>query len=230
MTTVESWNRQIRLFAHYFLRHANLPREPFTFLDVGCGTGAALGEIKHYYPHAHLFGCDFELKHVEIARRMNGEHAHFFQADIREISHRYDILYVSNILEHLTDWRRALEGLLALCRRLYILVPYREVIKKGKSDIPYVDHVVSFNKNTFDYLKNREFRVEMRVIRTPFAWGHPFTRELFLRTKSVLNKEHFELQRELLVSVTSDNKITDLLPQKPFQGRLKASISCFSIK
>jgi SAM-dependent methyltransferase len=220
MSTLENWDRQIRLFAHYFQCYSNLPSQTFTLLDVGCGTGAALGELKRFYPHADLFGCDFENDHIEIARRMNGENAHFFRADIRDVSGRYDIIYASNIIEHLKDWQPVLNRLITFCDRLYVLVPYREELSDHKSGVPNVDHVVSFNKSSFDFLKSKEISVEMKVIRTPHAWGHPLKREIYLRTRALLKNEPFDVQRELLVAITNTNRGNEVLPIEPFKSRL----------
>ena len=220
MSTLENWNKQILLFAKYFTCHANLPSQPFTLLDVGCGTGAALRELRRHYPHAALFGCDFENEHVELARRMNGDYAHFFLADIRDVSGRYDIIYVSNILEHLKDWQPVLDRLITFCDRLYVLVPYREELSDHKSGAPNVDHIVSFNKSSFDFLKSKEISAEMRVIRTPYAWGHPLKREIYFRTRALLKNEPFDVQRELLVSITNTNSSNEVLPIKPFKSRL----------
>ena len=203
MTSLEAWDRQIALFARYFLRHANLPQGVFSLLDVGCGTGAALRAMRASRPDAVLRGCDAEEEHVAISRRMSGEGASYFVADALGYGGSYDVIYISNLLEHIEAWQAAADHALARCRRLYVLVPYRERIGARRSAVPGVDHVASFDERSFDGYAGRGASVETRVIRTPWAWGHPLRREVVLRIRGRLRGAPVEPQRELLVAVTN---------------------------
>jgi SAM-dependent methyltransferase len=222
VSQIERWDRQIRLFAAFFLRHANLPAGPFTLLDVGCGTGSAAAAIKRRHPEAAVSGCDVSAEVVELARGMNGRHAAFFRAGAGEVTGRYDVLYLSNILEHLEDWPAVVDRLLGLCGRMYVLVPYREPLPAARSGIPYHDHVVSFDRDSFSHLQRGPCTVEQRVIRTPNAWGHTLRRETALRVRSLVSGEPVERRRELLVAVTTAAGRGDrCLPARPFVRGLR---------
>lgn len=201
------WDSQVRLFAKYFLAHVNLPKIKFSLLDVGCGTGSALSEIKKCYPLANLFGCDMAEEHVALSRKKNGEVAQFFQGTIESIDGFFDILYVSNVLEHVPDWKAALEHMIRHSNQVYVLVPYREEInRKPLSELTTDDHIHSFDEKSFLWLKNSS-DIQMRVIRTPYAWGHPLRREIILKIKSVFAGRHMNVQRELLVLINKKERV-----------------------
>jgi SAM-dependent methyltransferase len=222
---VKHWNNQIRLFAKYFLEHANLPSHKFILLDVGCGTGAALKEIHNSYPHAELFGCDLEEEHVNISIRMNLQYGKFFQSDIMQLRSFYDVIYISNVIEHLPNWQEAVSHLIKCCHRLYILVPYRESLELYLTEhVPGINHVVSFNRKSLSFIDSKQFSIEARVIRTPYAWGHSVQRELFFLIKALFKRQKFNIQREIIFSITNKNIQHTVLPHKPFQNILKSII------
>lgn len=203
-TRVKSWDRQIRLFARYFLAHARLPSSgEFSLLDIGCGTGSGLAEIKAKRPAARLFGCDVDALHVRLARYLNGSCADFFQADIENVQGGFDYIYISNLLEHIEDWLPPFCRLCELADCVFVLVPYQEDLsKRVPSGVPHVDHLSSFNYNSFDFLLEQGFAVQKRVIRTPHAWGPPIHGELLSVVRSVLSARRPERRRELLVQVS----------------------------
>jgi SAM-dependent methyltransferase len=216
------WDEQIRLFARYFLAHARLPLVPFSLLDAGCGTGSALYEIRKCYPHAIVAGCDLEYKHVHISTERNGKYAHIYRADIMELQNHYDIIYISNVIEHIKEWKNAILHLLKCCDRLYILVPFLEDIREVViSNIPIDNHVSSFDIKSFDFLRNYNYKAKIRIIRTPHAWGYPLQREIALRFKSMISRKKFIPQRELLIAISChDGNI--ILPENPFQGLFRS--------
>ncbi|MFA5713267.1 MAG: peptide chain release factor N(5)-glutamine methyltransferase [Bacteroidales bacterium] len=42
---------------------------PFTFLDVGCGSGAIVSAIANRFPQVEAYGCDVSEKALEVAKR-----------------------------------------------------------------------------------------------------------------------------------------------------------------
>ncbi|HBE41183.1 MAG TPA: hypothetical protein DDW27_08270 [Bacteroidales bacterium] len=216
---INKWDYQVELFARYFCAHARLPKDSkFTLLDVGCGTGSALRIIKTEYPQSDLYGCDIEPEHIRISEQLNGQYGKYFISDIENLKSYWDILYLSNVLEHLKDWRRMISQLLSNTNRLYILVPFRERITflpEDNSDHSY--HLNSFDTESFSYLENLDYLVEYRVITTPYAWGSGPVRNLFYKY-SVFGSPN-EYRSELLVCITRRNALVT----KPFHSRIKAT-------
>jgi SAM-dependent methyltransferase len=218
---LSNWDRQVNLFAKYFLAHVNLPETPFSLLDFGCGTGSALRVIKNKCPKATLYGCDVDELHLQISREKNGDCATFFKSDFCSISDHYDIIYVSNVIEHIRDWKAVVVRLVSRSNQLYILVPYKEQIKPPSSDLAEIDqHVSKFDKQSFRFLFSKGLEIKQRVIRTPYAWGHPLLREYALRFKAFISKNKFDVQHELLVSITKREYVVN----RPFKNRVNALI------
>jgi SAM-dependent methyltransferase len=204
--SLENWDKQIRIFASHFLRNVNLPSSSFSLLDVGCGTEGALAEIKAEYPKAILHGCDLEEEHVRISSKRNGNLATFFLSDISGVRDHYDVIYISNVIEHISDYNSAITHLLNRCKRLYILVPYKEQLDGNvRSNVPGVDHINTFDLDSFKIYDNNEYRVLKRVISTPYAWGDPLKREIGLKFKALITGSQYIVKRELLVSITRKN-------------------------
>ena len=209
---LQNWDNQVELFASYFLVNARLPRTgKFTLLDVGCGTGTALRIIKSIYPDAQLSGCDLEPEQVQISKDINGRYGDFFISDIANLNAHWDFILLSNVLEHLYDWNIYLDHLLKCTNRLFIMVPYREKILSlptDKNDHSF--HVNSFQSNTFEYLIEKGFDVNYRIITTPYAWG-PGPIQSFLN-KYKLNRKKTPYQSEMLVAISR----RDVSLPKPF--------------
>lgn len=227
----ESWDKQIRIFAKHFLSHANLPSCEFTLMDVGCGIGSALREIHSAYPKAQLFGCDLDTDHINECLRKHGGYGNFFQGNALDINDHYDVIYVSNVLEHLPDWQLIVKQLLSWCTRLYIFLPYKETFK-GKPVEPNMglEHWTSFNERSFDCIALDGVEIKSRIIRTPGAWGHPLKREIGLRIKALIKRKPFDMQRQILFAITNLCEGNDAIPQKAFLRRLRVLFNLISLK
>lgn len=98
-----------------------------TFLDVACAQGQASVSAAARFPSLRYLGVDFAAAGIAKARAAHPD------VEFRVISEDWDdlpkadVLYCSNTLEHLPDWR---ERISALCEHAHsavcILVPYCE--------------------------------------------------------------------------------------------------------
>lgn len=203
---LKKWDRQIRLFARYFLANAVLPKdEKFTLLDVGCGTGSALREIKRIYQQSDLYGCDIEKEHVDLSVQLNDEFGKFFCSDILRVTGFFDVVYASNILEHLPFWKDATYHLLEIARQVYVMVPYEEILEaQTQNGHAAIDmHINSFGLKSFDFLLPQGISVESRVILAPVAWGPPIEQEIKWFIRSMFGQERRCLPRQALFCLKS---------------------------
>ncbi len=126
-------------FRREFLRNAQRKaisvvdiRPGMHFLDVGCGTGWAVGEVANLAGGRGVFyGVDLSPKMIEKAREnfQGGENIHFLQANVESIpldSESFDAIICTNSFHHYPRPDRALAEMQRLLKRggkLVILDP-----------------------------------------------------------------------------------------------------------
>ena len=96
-------------------------------LDWGCGTGEAAAFLQSLFPYASVTGLDFSPTAISRAAAKYPE-VRFTSASLDELDEYFDLIFVSNTLEHFDEPWRVADGLATRTRRLLIaLVPFREV-------------------------------------------------------------------------------------------------------
>jgi hypothetical protein len=179
---------QTRVFAETLCRHVALPtKEPFTLCDFGCALGDGLKVFRRKYPPAVLFGVDFSATAIARCRAGNSGLATFRVASFEDLDGQFDVIYASNILEHFRDLEDKARLLLARCRRLLVMVPFREPLTCGPDGAPPAgEHQRSFDKDSFDFLiaEGVARSVTAKVVSCPGAWSWPLSWRLRERTKN----------------------------------------------
>jgi ubiquinone/menaquinone biosynthesis C-methylase UbiE len=109
------WN-EITRYCNYF------SHETLSVLEVGCGTGELIGELKA----ARKTGIDFSQKMIDIARKQYPE-VDFKVMDAEElnIGEKFDLIIVSNLIGFTDDVQAVFEQLHKVCHsRTKIVVTY----------------------------------------------------------------------------------------------------------
>jgi ubiquinone/menaquinone biosynthesis C-methylase UbiE len=166
---------QTRMFAEAFCQHVRLDYAgTFTLLDVGCALGDALRAFHEHYPNAELHGIDISDVAISRCQAELGVQAQFSVGSIERLVQSFDVIYVSNVLEHFTDYKEKVRSLTKHCRRLCIMVPFNERCNgKPLMPDPNQHHQHTFQRNSFDYLV-REGVAKLvcpHVVSCPGAWG-----------------------------------------------------------
>lgn len=169
---------QTRLFATFFCKTINLDYEKeFSLLDAGCALGDAVRVFAERYPNAKITAVDVSPVAVERAKEKYGHLANFLVCNIDEISNNYDVIYISNVLEHYLKYQDKARYLTKKCNRLCIMVPYDEREKQGGKPITpdpsHTRHQYPFYEDSFNFLVKEGFarRIETYIISCPGTWG-----------------------------------------------------------
>lgn len=126
------------------LRHVDLPwrggAEPRArMLDVGCGVGHYSVLVARHAPHLEYFGTDASPAMIQIARKYyRGSDPRAFTVCPFEDNafEEYDLLLLSQVVEHLPDPPSALELALIRARRYVLLHRLRTQGAPGRVDEP----------------------------------------------------------------------------------------------
>lgn len=98
-----------------FLQNKNIFENVNSIADFGCGTGHLLYFIKKLYPEKELFGSDFSQSAVDYAKKYI-PNVNFEVIDIYDyipnFSEKFDLIFFTEVLEHLLYPNQALENLL----------------------------------------------------------------------------------------------------------------------
>ena len=89
--------------------HCGLRLEvPFSYCDIGCGTGFTLVAAASVHPYAVFVGLDISARHIEAARRLASdcglENVRFLQRDINESDVLPDRQFDFIVIHGLISW------------------------------------------------------------------------------------------------------------------------------
>jgi SAM-dependent methyltransferase len=139
-------------------------------LDVGCGAGHSLGLLRAGRPEARIAGADVSPEALRRAR----EHGmtDLFELDIERdaLPRRWDLVFSSLVLEHLSDDGAALRNMAAMTRRHLVLATIAGDFQRYRPWEEQVGHVRNYPPGAL------EAKLEGlgATIRRADYWGYPF--------------------------------------------------------
>lgn len=154
-------------------------------LDVGCGTGLLLSEIKNEYKDVKLFGTDVSPMVLRFAN-LNIPQGQFFKNDISKVklNIKADLILCCDVLEHIKDYKNALININASCNKYFLLTTLQNRMRGFEKN---VGHVRNFQKNgLIQELNNTGFAI-IKII----EWGFPFYSPIYRSLFSVKGVEGF---------------------------------------
>ena len=165
---------QTTIFAAGFCLHVpSLSPSPQTILDYGAGTGDSAPILKMRFPTASISLWDFS----EVARQeQRDKYLKVAQILDHEPTEVYDLVYSSNVIEHIED-KSAFVHHLAQRSKRYLVIqgPYEERHVSGAPitpDAPKGEHIWTIDKSILEILPS-DFDWRMELFETPFAWNGP---------------------------------------------------------
>lgn len=136
-----------------------------TFLDAGGGEGYKAFLVTKFWDVA-VTVSDLSEEACNRARELFGLHT--IPADLHQLPFevdQFDVVLCSESLEHVSDYRKAVNELLRVTgKALIITVPHESLKKIAKNTLNEIvhGHIHSFNKASFEYLKQLGFKVVVR--------------------------------------------------------------------
>ena len=102
--------------------------KPNQVLDVGCGEGFLLNEIKNKYKNISLTGIEMEAS-FKLKNKLKNKGIRLIEQKIEnldKIKNKYDTVICTHVLEHILDINLAYENLKKICKKRLIIVVPRE--------------------------------------------------------------------------------------------------------
>lgn len=142
---------------------APLRNQKLDILDVGCGNGHLISKIKSTFPIFNLFGTDVSQIAIEDAKRKYPI-ADFWIADysrdIPERSKKFDIIILSEVIEHVEDQQTLIRNLYKLLKETGTLYLSTQSGKRYKMDREVLGHLRHYSKSDiYTLLENNKFLI-----------------------------------------------------------------------
>jgi len=97
---------------------------PASICEVGCGAGGVLAGLRAAYPEVDLYGFDISPDAAGFWEEHSGQKIHFQLGDFFELNKKhYDVLLVLDVIEHVIDPWKFLEGLKPWSDHILLHIP-----------------------------------------------------------------------------------------------------------
>lgn len=165
-------------------------------LDVGCGQGSLLQDLRPLRPQARYAGVDFSEKALEVARQRAPD-AEFAALDLTRahLERRFDLVLCTDVVEHIEDDDAAFTNLAAMTGRWLLVSTLQGRMR------PYEAQVGHYRNYAHGELQAKIEATGLRVRRV-VQWGFPFYsplyRDLFRATGLKVGEGRFGPGRRVL--------------------------------
>lgn len=201
---IEDWERkkgrvQTENFAREQIKYFDIEKDfSGSILDFGCGLGDAIPVYKENYPNAKISGVDISTTGIEKCNKRYGEIANFIAGSYDDVP-EVDVIISSNVFEHLSHNIDVAKKLIDRCKKLYIIVPYKEYPLS-------LEHI-----NTYDEFYFHEINPDRTIIFQSKGWTEYGMSLLKLNVVNCIKKIfgiHIkERSRQIMFEFTNKNKI-----------------------
>ena len=161
--------------------------EPGSILDVGCGEGSITDLLARKFPGANVTGTDQSSEAIRLAHsRYAGSNLTFrIESAGDPAAARFDLVACLEVLEHVDDWRRFLDGLCDRSARCLLLsFPTGRMRPYEK----FVGHVRNFSRGEVEqHLEGRGF-LPLSIAYAGFPFYSPLYREICQLTNAGANQ------------------------------------------
>lgn len=150
---------------------------PLTFesvLDVGCGQGSLLAELRSQFSHIKPNGVDISASAVELAR-MRVPDGRFWVLDVTKeyVDEKFDLVLCSEVLEHTPDDITALNNLALMTGKYLVISTVQGRMRRFEAE--EVGHVRNYAPG--ELVKKAE-KIGFRIL-SVVEWGFPFYSPLY---------------------------------------------------
>ncbi|MCH7759950.1 class I SAM-dependent methyltransferase [candidate division TA06 bacterium] len=138
-----------------------------SLLDVGGGEGYKAALIKRIY-RVNVKSCELSeeaCKRAEEIFQISSDTADIHQLPYSD--HSFDIVLCSEALEHVTNWKKALDELIRISKKAVILtLPHEseQFVQQNRQNQIMASHIHRFNNNSFDFLKGNQYDIKTEKI------------------------------------------------------------------
>jgi 2-polyprenyl-3-methyl-5-hydroxy-6-metoxy-1,4-benzoquinol methylase len=160
INTKSYWNKKYQetgpvwRVGHYRHLESLLPHDdPFSILEIGCGTGDGIVFLSESIQKGEYSACDFSETAIRMAESKNSD-VRFYVFDVlkEEIAGVYDFILLIEILEHLDDPFAVVDKCLKSVRRaVIVMTPLNPSDYSGpvKGDFKSSEHRYAFSREAF---------------------------------------------------------------------------------
>lgn len=162
---------------------AILKTKPKKILEVGCGEGANIVNLKKFGFKGKITGVDFSQAKIAFAKKQ-APFAQLIKADAYHLPFRqgeFDLVFCKNLLHHLSNQEKAVSEMVRVCR-----AGGRVIVIEGNG------------KNFLNFFLGSLFRAERNLLKsTPEKMTELIESGNFLKIEKILLSEPFNLFRAL---------------------------------
>jgi len=143
-----------------------------SFLDYGCATGDSTPYVKIFFPDTKIYLYDLSEQGLAKAIR---RYSRFIDVEKYIPNQKYDFVYCSNVIEHVSNPRELVNTLINSSKRyICIQCPWKETFPNGElisPDKTLGEHIWSINDDFFEkFIKDSRVTWEKSVGAVPMAW------------------------------------------------------------
>lgn len=142
-------------------------------LDFGCATGDSAIIFKIFFPHIQIFLYDISESGMQKAL---SKYSRFLPVSRHVDEQKYDLVYCSNVIEHVSEPRELVDSLISLSKK-YIIIqcPWKEmhpinglkISPTNKTD----EHIWTIDEIFFDqYINDSRVNWTLTSGNVPMAW------------------------------------------------------------